>query len=204
MSSRPPPITERTARSSAVGRLYNSNLRPMIIVLALFSGIWTLVWAVDLFRDINFDKDHGQPKLATFAIVLGSLYITNTAIEAFGITAASLQNLQLVRIYSFANAFSSLLIVVAGFIHVSTGSDLVFRFGIWGPTVRDHLDADEAEQFCKNAWLAAMGPVPTIPWPRSLIPTVLPTPLHELQQRRVRKHLRTSLRREWETASVCG
>ncbi|CAL1709740.1 unnamed protein product [Somion occarium] len=124
---------------------------------------------IDVFRDINIDKDHGQPKLATFAIVLGTMYITVTAIEVFGIVAAATQRLALVRIYSITTIISSLLVIAAGFVRtithftlktdliqectdLSTGTDIVFRFGIWGPRVRDHLDADEAARFCRDAW----------------------------------------------------
>ena len=43
------------------------------------------------FSEKNTD---GQPKLATLAIVLGSLYISVTAIETFGIVAAATVSLK--------------------------------------------------------------------------------------------------------------
>lgn len=152
-----------------MSKVYQSSLRPIVIVLSLVTAIWSLIWAIDLFKDVNVDKDHGQPKLATLAIVLGSLYISVTAIETFGIVAAATQRLALVRIYTFAAIISSLLVIGAGFVRtithftlknsliqectdISTGGDIIFRFGIWGPVVRDHLDRDEAERFCKDAW----------------------------------------------------
>ncbi|KAK7683580.1 hypothetical protein QCA50_013418 [Cerrena zonata] len=169
MSSRPPPATGNPPAYGAVARAYQSSLRPVVLVLSLITAIWSLIWYINLFRDINVDKDHGQPKLATLAIALGSLYISVTAIETFGIVAAATQRLALVRIYSIAAIVSSLLVIGAGFVRtithftlksalidecteISTGGDIIFRFGIWGPTVRDHLDAAEAAQFCKNAW----------------------------------------------------
>ncbi|EKM56654.1 uncharacterized protein PHACADRAFT_253899 [Phanerochaete carnosa HHB-10118-sp] len=149
-----------------VSRMYKSNLRPVVVVTGLISAGWTLVGA---FQDINVDENHATPKFATLDIVLGSLYMTACVIELFGVVAAVMQTLLLVRLYTFASIVSGLVVVAAGFARTIThftykndlisectqiaqGEDVTFRFGIWGPSVQDQLSPIEAADFCKDAW----------------------------------------------------
>ncbi|KAJ3490613.1 hypothetical protein NLI96_g1300 [Meripilus lineatus] len=173
-----------------VTRAYRASLRPVVVTsaylssdttkeaahfnwfrvtVAIFTAIWTLIWAVDLFQDIDIDRRHGKPKLATFSIVLGTMYITVCAIQIFGILAGTTQRVPLVRLYTWLTILASLLVITAGFMrvvthfvfkndlisecaNVVTGTDIVFRFGIWGTPVHDILDAQEAQNFCQRAW----------------------------------------------------
>ncbi|KAH9947876.1 hypothetical protein B0H21DRAFT_306037 [Amylocystis lapponica] len=158
MSTRPPP---RAGSYSVVSRVYSSNLRPIVIVIGGISAIWSLIWAVGAFESISVDKDHGQTKLATFAIVLGSIYIATCAIEIFGVTAAATQRATLIRIYALLSVVGSFSIVGAALmkviIHfllkndliseceqVVQGSTVYYQFGLWGPTYKDKLTAEEA------------------------------------------------------------
>jgi len=170
MSLRPPPRLDRTpATSTTYGRVYRASLRPTVITLGIFVGIWTGLWAVELFEDIGIDKQYGTPKLAVFEIALGSLYISVTGISVLGIIAACFQRVALARIYTWLSLLGSLLIVVAGFmrviVHFILKHDLIdectkivsqtgvdFRFGIWGTPVHDDLDPAEAANFCSSAW----------------------------------------------------
>ncbi|KAI0752870.1 hypothetical protein C8Q80DRAFT_481172 [Daedaleopsis nitida] len=173
MSTRPPPLRgapgDRPMTYRMVTRVYSNSLRPVVIVIGSIIAIWSLIWAIPSFQDINDEKENGQPKLAIFDIVLGTIYAAACAIEIFGVIAAATQRLALVRIYAILSIFTSVAVVAAGFIRVilhfvfkdglleecqkvAQGDGVEFRFGIWGPKVRDHLTPDEAEVFCKNAW----------------------------------------------------
>ncbi|KAI0943664.1 hypothetical protein AcW1_002769 [Taiwanofungus camphoratus] len=165
MSSRPPP----KRGSSMVARVYRSSLRPVVVVVGLISAVWSLIWAIGNFKTISVDKDHGFPKLGTFAIVLGIIYIVTCAIEAFGVTAASLQNLGMIKFYALLSVVSSFAVVGAALmrviIHFVLKNDLiteceqvvqgdvvVYEYGIWGPTFEDRLNATQAASYCKDAW----------------------------------------------------
>ncbi|TFK92576.1 hypothetical protein K466DRAFT_539634 [Polyporus arcularius HHB13444] len=138
-----------------VNRVYGNSLRPVVIIPS--------------FQDINEDKENGQPKFAVFDIVLGVIYTAACVVEVFGVIAAATQRLALIRIYAILSTIASVLFVGAGFLRVvihfafknglldecekvTQGEGVEFRFGIWGPRVKDRLTHDEAVQFCSNAW----------------------------------------------------
>jgi hypothetical protein len=136
---------------------------------AVMSSIWTLLWAIRSFQDINTSKSDNQNKLATFSLVLGILYIVAFVITFFGVFAAVTQRVAFVRIYTFASTLAVLIVVGAGLLRtvlhftlksnlidectdLSTGADVSFRYGIWGPTSHTTLNRDDAASWCKNAW----------------------------------------------------
>ncbi|TFK52847.1 hypothetical protein OE88DRAFT_1306202 [Heliocybe sulcata] len=168
-ASRAPPPQGNPPPYTFVNRFYRSSLRPVVIVVGLLSGIWTLVQAISLFREVSTDKSQGFPKLGVFAIALGALYMTVAAIEFFGVGAAALQKAALVRIYSFLSIASALIIVAGGFllvivhfvnkneiinecIQLSKGDEVTVRYGIWGPVSKTQLTEAEAEDFCHSAY----------------------------------------------------
>ncbi|KAJ3007494.1 hypothetical protein NUW54_g3528 [Trametes sanguinea] len=120
MSTRAPPLRaeERPPAYRMVTRVYNNSLRPFVIVIGSVVAIWSLVWAIPSFQDINEDKSNGQPKFAVFDIVLGTIYATACAIEVFGVIAAATQRLFMVRIYAVLSLVGSLAVVAAGFMRV--------------------------------------------------------------------------------------
>lgn len=94
-----------------------------IFAVSSLSAIFLLLWGVSIlqlfcwlssplahivdfqiasFRDISLDKQHA-PKLQTFDIVLGTLYLVSCVIEALGIVAAV--TVSLVPAHSFSCAF---------------------------------------------------------------------------------------------------
>nr|VWP02409.1 MDR efflux pump ABC3 [Ganoderma boninense] len=192
MSTRPAPLrpSDRPPSYRLVTRVYGNSLRPIVILQAflqfgvlssefLFSSHYassahyatlrTFFSAIPAFQDISEDKDHGQPKFATFDIVLGVIYIVSCAIEAFGVLAATTQRVVLVRAYAFLSLVAAVAIVAAAFLRVVIhfvykngliseceqvvqGQGITFRFGIWGPRVSEQLDAADAAVFCNNAW----------------------------------------------------
>ncbi|EPQ50772.1 hypothetical protein GLOTRDRAFT_141288 [Gloeophyllum trabeum ATCC 11539] len=168
-TTRPPPPRGNPPPYAFVNRVYRSSLRPVVIVIGLLSGIWTLVQYVSLFREVNVDKGQGFPKLGVFAIALGALYLVVALIEFFGVGAAALQKAALVRIYSWLSVASALIIVAGGFllvivhfvfkndiitecVNLSKGDEVIIRNGIWGPFSKTQLSEQDAQKFCNNAW----------------------------------------------------
>ncbi|KAI0767337.1 hypothetical protein C8Q74DRAFT_1279762 [Fomes fomentarius] len=170
MSTRPPPLrtSDRPPTYRIVTRVYRNSLRPVVIVIGSIVAIWSLIW-IPSFQDINEDKENGQPKFAIFDIVFGTIYTAACAIEVFGVIAATTQRVPLIRMYAILSTVAAVAVVAAGFMRVVIhfvykdglldecekvvqGDGVEFRFGIWGPRVRDQLTRDEAIRFCNNAW----------------------------------------------------
>ncbi|KAI0827344.1 hypothetical protein BC628DRAFT_1369102 [Trametes gibbosa] len=112
---------------------------------------------------------HGQPKFAIFDIVLGTIYSVACAIEVFGVVAATMQRLALVRIYAMLSLVGSLAVIGAGFLRViihfvfksglidecekiAEGQGVEIRFGIWFHHFKEKLTPAEAQSFCNDAW----------------------------------------------------
>jgi len=150
-------------------RAYNANLRPVVIVIALLSAIWSLFSMITAFETLHVDKDHGFPKLGTFAVILGAIYAGTCGIEIFGILAASMRRLGMARIYAYLSIVSALAIVGAGLMRVVvhfilkgelisecekivTGDIVVYQFGFWGPTYEDKLTGTAATSWCNSHW----------------------------------------------------
>ncbi|KAI9438282.1 hypothetical protein H4582DRAFT_1954043 [Lactarius indigo] len=125
--------------------------------------------AISLFQELHTDRAQHEKRLATFAIVLGSLYMGTWAIFMFGIVAAATKRLALIRIFSFLAIAATVIVIAAGLLRtivhfmlktdlinectaLAQGSDVVFRWGIWSADPKDHLTKDEASKFCKRAW----------------------------------------------------
>ncbi|KAJ7764592.1 hypothetical protein DFH07DRAFT_811755 [Mycena maculata] len=170
MNTRPPPPQGRFG----FNRTYRTNLRPVIIggAGAVLLHDFQLTWSygIEFFRSIDTDKDDGVPKLATFAIVVGAIYMGLFVIECIGVLAAATQRLALVRTYAYLSLAAIALTVVSGLLQVvvhftlksdiisecttfAEGSNLaVYPFGLWGPSRHESLDPQDASDFCNNAW----------------------------------------------------
>ncbi|KAI0061081.1 hypothetical protein BV25DRAFT_1826922 [Artomyces pyxidatus] len=152
-----------------VTRVYRSSLRPVVVPIALITGIWTLVWYIGLFKEIKTDDDNHEKKLATFAIALGALYLAAALIEFFGVAAGATQRFALIRIYSFLSVVAAVLVIGAGLVRVivhfmlkgelisecttlASNKKVDFTWGIWGPHLDKALSPDQASTWCNNAW----------------------------------------------------
>jgi hypothetical protein len=152
-----------------VNRVYKRNLRPVVISTGMLSALWTLLWAITLFQEIGIAQDNNFPKLATFSLVLGVMYMVTCLIEVFGIVAAVTQRLPLIRVYALASVLSCLTVIAAGlmgvvvhFVYksdlinectkVATGENVDYRFGWFGPSVHETLNASDAADFCQDGW----------------------------------------------------
>jgi len=166
MSTRPPIPQGRPPPYAFVGRVYRRNLRPVVIACGCLAGLWTLIWGISEFQAINIDKSSTVSSLATFDIILGALYLTTTAIEAFGVFSAVTQRIPLVRLYTLLSLVAALLVFAAEVITIvldfmfrqrlinecteaNTG-DIVISRGWWGSTQTGFLDSDDANRFCTN------------------------------------------------------
>jgi len=166
MDTRPPPPQGRFAFT----RAYRTNLRPVIIAVGSLSALWSLLSGIGFFRSINTDKNEGVPKLATFAIVVGAVYMAMFAIETVGVIAAIMQRLALVRLYAYLSLVAIGLTVGGGLlqvvVHFTSKSDIlkectdfvegsttaVYPFGIFGPSRHDTLDAEDAADWCNHEY----------------------------------------------------
>ncbi|KAI0772913.1 hypothetical protein BD413DRAFT_36956 [Trametes elegans] len=152
-----------------VTRVYSSSLRPVVIIIGSLVAIWSLIWAIPSFQDINEDKANGQPKFAAFDIVLGTIYSVACVIEVLGVIAAATQRVALIRLYALLSVVGSLAVVAAGFLRViihfaykgglideckkiAQGEGIEIRFGIWFHHFKEKLTAAEADSFCNSAW----------------------------------------------------
>ncbi|OCB87290.1 hypothetical protein A7U60_g5619 [Sanghuangporus baumii] len=120
------------------------------------------------FRDISVDDDLSV-RLEIFDIVLGALYMTVLAVELFGLAAATMQKLPMIKIYAFLALGAAVIVSALGLIRVIIhfvfkntlinecaalveGDTITFRFGIWGTTTETLDDDESAQDLCKDAW----------------------------------------------------
>ncbi|KAK0499020.1 hypothetical protein EDD18DRAFT_1154968 [Armillaria luteobubalina] len=170
MSSRPPPPQGAPPSYAFVTRVYQRNLRPVVLLCAFLSALWALFSAIGNFRSISVAKDQGLGSLVTFGIVLGVLHMGVFVCELFGMFAAYTQRLPLIRIYAYISALVTLIVFAAGLIqviiHFSLKKDIInecstfstdkqvlyYPFGFWGPVSHDTISKSDAQDWCTNSW----------------------------------------------------
>jgi len=136
----------------------------------MVAALWSLSAAVGFFRSVSIENGESAPKLATFAIVIGALFMALFAIEAFGIFAAAMQRVGLVRLYALSSFGAIALAAGVGILRVivhftskgdiirvctslTTGAGFaVYPFGFWGPSRHETLDADDAQSWCNREY----------------------------------------------------
>jgi len=118
---------------------------------------------------MRIPKQDATPKLATFSLVLGILYMTAFIIQTFGVVAAFTQRIPLIRLFAYLSILSAVVVVGAGLLRtithymykndlisectaLATGGEVVYRYGFWGPITYDRLTPDQAKVWCQNAW----------------------------------------------------
>ncbi|KAI0027185.1 hypothetical protein K488DRAFT_74746 [Vararia minispora EC-137] len=173
--------------------MYNFNLRPAIIIrLSILSSHTAYdvlndaqshsssasgpspppapdASQVSSFRGINDDKHDGFSRLATFAGILGALYISAAIGEFVGTFAAFSQSLSLIRLFWLVHLSAVLFLVAAAFMRVilhfhlksdllndcvqaATGTTVDFSWGLWGPRLTETLSQADAQAWCNNAY----------------------------------------------------
>jgi len=140
------------------------------MLVAFLGAIYSLFAAIGNFRSISIDRGQQENKLATFSLVMGILYITVFAFEAFGIAATITQRHQLVRIYAMLS-FAIVLIATGGglldvIVHFTMKSSIIsecanlikgddfvyYPFGFFGPVRHDVINDDDANSWCQSQW----------------------------------------------------
>ncbi|KAK0447115.1 hypothetical protein EV421DRAFT_1901237 [Armillaria borealis] len=154
MSSRPPPPQGAPPSYAFVTRVYQRNLRPVVLLCAFLSALWALFSAVRIIS-ISVAKDQGLGSLVTFGIVLGVLHMGIFVCELFGMFAAYTRTLivfaaGLVQVIIHFSLKNDIINECSTF---STDQDvLYYPFGFWGPVSHDTISAGEAQDWCRNAW----------------------------------------------------
>jgi len=158
-------------KQSYVSRLSaGRNLRSFVMLFAFLTAIYSFFSAIGNFRSISTDRSDLQSKLSTVSLVLGILFISVFAFQAFGIVATITQRLQRVRIYAFLS-FATVLILTGGGIldvvvlytmksniiseceQLLNGDNLVFYpFGFFGPVSHSVVNQQEATEWCTDQW----------------------------------------------------
>jgi len=156
-------------RNSYMSRMANQSLRSVVIPFAMLGAIWSLTCSISLFQELGTDRAQHQKRLATFSIVLGSLYVAVTAMLLFGVVAAASRRLALIRIFAFLSAVVTVILIATGLLRtiihfmlknslisectsLATGENVVVVWGFWNSETHETLTADQAAQFCRDAW----------------------------------------------------
>jgi hypothetical protein len=128
-----------------------------------------LLSAISNFRNETVDRSQHEPKLAIISLVLGALYSSVVVMALFGVFAAGTQRTALIRIYAFISVLGALIVIAAAFLRtiihfifkndiihectsMSTNETVILTFGVWGPTTQETLDAQDAADWCNDAW----------------------------------------------------
>jgi len=171
MSTRPP-IPQGNPPAYFIGRVYKKSLRPIVIISASCSAVWTLLWGISSFKDISNDRGNSLPDFVPFDIVLGALFCAAAVIEIAGIAAATMQRLAFVRLYAYGTVVAALLVTAAQIMGIAldfkfkgklldlctkanTGESVVEFDGWWGAT-RQTLSAKGAADFCNSRFTRDM------------------------------------------------
>jgi len=162
-------MSNTAAPYTYVRQMTNQSARSVVLPFAAIGAIGALVCSISLFQEVKTDNDQHQKRLATFSIVLGSLYAGVTAMLIFGVVAAATKRLALIRIFSFLSVAVAIIVIASGFMRtilhfvlknalideckaLATGEDAVRIWGLWSSDPGHRLTADEAARFCGRAW----------------------------------------------------
>jgi len=147
----------------------NQSLRSIVLPFAMLGAIWSLTCSISSFQDLSTDRSQHQKRLATFSIVLGSLYTAVTAMLLFGVVAAASRRIVLIRTFAFLSAVVTVILISVGLLRtivhfmlknnlisectsLATGENVVVVWGFWSTKTHETLTADQAAQFCRDAW----------------------------------------------------
>ncbi|KAF9262781.1 hypothetical protein L218DRAFT_1077705 [Marasmius fiardii PR-910] len=168
--SRQPPPQGPPPSYAFVTRYYRQSLRPVVVFTTFIAALYALFAYIGNFRNGTSVDGRTTPKLATFSIVLGILYIVICAIEVLGVAAAATRRLPLIKIYAWLSGLVILLVAASGLLRVvvhftqkndiisecstlTEGRDFVYYpFGFFGPSQHTVINEADANRWCQNAW----------------------------------------------------
>ncbi|KAG9310169.1 hypothetical protein JVU11DRAFT_9792 [Chiua virens] len=114
------PPTDAPPAYRYVTRFYRRSLRPIVITMTVVTTIWALAWYVTSFQQLQLTNDGAYPKLAPLAIAQGVMYAVACGFQVFGVVAASMQRIVLIKIYAFLCALSTLMVIGISLMRVIT------------------------------------------------------------------------------------
>jgi len=162
-SGAPPPY-------SLVTRVYSKSLRPVVIIGALITSIYTLLSLISAFQNVSITQSENFKTLATVALVLGIFYAIAFVVGILNLFGACAERLPIVRIASPLAVLAALAVIASAFtrtvVHFtqkdniiaecadeSTGQPIISGFGIWGsPANGQTLSNQTAQEWCSNGW----------------------------------------------------
>ncbi|KAJ3764488.1 hypothetical protein EV360DRAFT_77429 [Lentinula raphanica] len=147
-------LIQTGAQPSYVSRLSaGRSLRSIVMLLPYIP--YSLLRAIGNFRSISIDRGQNESKLATFSLVLGILYITVFAFEAFGIAATITAMLIATGggLLDVIVHFTMKNDIINECTNLVTGDDVVFYpFGFFGPVSHSVIDSADAKSWCESEW----------------------------------------------------
>ncbi|TRM67183.1 hypothetical protein BD626DRAFT_484985 [Schizophyllum amplum] len=171
MATRPPPPQGAPPPYSIVGRVYQRNLRPVVLTTTFLSALYALFLTIGAFRSVGSEKSRDNlHDLVNFTIAIGALSAVALAIELFGFAGAAMQRVGLVRIYALLSVFTTLLVVAGGIVQLvmhfhfkdaiidecsslAEGQEVyTYPFGFWGPVHESDLSKEDADRWCRQRW----------------------------------------------------
>jgi len=150
-----------------MSRIYQSPLRPVILVGAFVAVLWSLVSGISSYRNVPYFDSNGESNLGVIYIIVGSIFMGVAAIESFGIFAAATRRLALFQAFAYLSILVTFMIAAAYIIQVvvhfrfkddiisvcaniNTGDQVIFT-GFFGPSIFDGIVTPiEALEWCSR------------------------------------------------------
>lgn len=138
-----------------MSRIYQSPLRPVILVGAFIALLWSLVSGISSYRNVPFFDSNGESNLGIIYIILGSIFMGIAVIESFGIFAAVTRKVAVFQAFAYLSILVTLLVAAAYIIqavvhfrfkddiinvctNINSGDQVVFT-GFFGPASFDGI-----------------------------------------------------------------
>ncbi|POY76835.1 hypothetical protein BMF94_0087 [Rhodotorula taiwanensis] len=137
-------------------RTRRTNLRTVVLVIAFFSAIWSIVVGAAYLRARN--RDALPSKVQLIYLVLAILYFVCTAIELFGLAAAYRASIKLVRLYFWSSALAAAIVSTAEILRTIT--HFAYKDDIIKSCVASYASdvnsgvysSSEISSYCKDSW----------------------------------------------------
>lgn len=131
-------------------------MRNVVLVIAFFSAIWSIIVGASYLRSRN--RDSLPASLEMPYLVLAILYFVCTAIEIFGLAAAYRASVPLVRAYFWAAATSAVIVsaceVVRTVLHFTKKGEIVAACidSYSTDVARGTYSSSDVSSFCNDSW----------------------------------------------------
>jgi len=141
----------------------------VVLVISGMAALWALLYGISAFRVLGEDESKSVPGLRTISLALGIVYLVAAGIEVFGVVAASMQHVAMVRIYCLLSVLASILVLGGNLAQLvfhftqknhlismcaaeNTGDTVYYGWGFFSPSHRSTLTGKEAKKWCNREW----------------------------------------------------